>query len=137
MYLYLFFVKILKFWWLVWTWILLKKHIKKKSKFYSSGVPVLAQWKRIWLVSMRIQVRTLASLSGLRIWHCGELWFRWHRLAATALIWHLAWEPPYALGAALKRPKKKKKKKFTLPKKWHMLTINFGRFMKNKSSEAQ
>ena len=32
------------------------------------------------------------------------------RLAATALIRHLAWEPPYAtLGAALKRQKKKKK----------------------------
>ena len=36
------------------------------------------------------------------------LWL-WHRLAAAALIRPLAWEPPYALGAALKRPKKKKK----------------------------
>ena len=35
------------------------------------------------------------------------LWL-WHRLAAAALIRPLAWEPPYALGAALKRPKKKK-----------------------------
>ena len=31
------------------------------------------------------------------------------RLAATALIRPLAWEPPYATGAALKRTKKKKK----------------------------
>ena len=42
------------------------------------------------------------------------LWLR-RRLAATALIRSLAWEPPYAMGAALekntKRPKKKKKKK--------------------------
>ena len=35
------------------------------------------------------------------------LWL-WHRLAATALIRPLAWEPLYAMGAALKRQKKKK-----------------------------
>ena len=29
---------------------------------------------RIQLVSMKIQVRSLASLSGLRIRHCHELW---------------------------------------------------------------
>ena len=40
------------------------------------------------------------------------LWL-WRRLVATALIRPLAWEPPYAAGAAqetAKRPKKKKKK---------------------------
>ena len=39
------------------------------------------------------------------------LWL-WCRLAATAPIQPVAWEPPYAVGAALekaKRPKKKKK----------------------------
>ena len=30
------------------------------------------------------------------------------RLGATALIRPLAWEPPYAVAVALKRPKKKK-----------------------------
>ena len=35
----------------------------------------------------------------------------WCRPAATAPIQPLAWEPPYALGVALKIPKKKKKKK--------------------------
>ena len=34
----------------------------------------------------------------------------WHRLAATALIRPLAWEPPCAVGAALKGQKTKKKK---------------------------
>ena len=34
------------------------------------------------------------------------------RPAATALIRPLAWEPPYALGAALKSQKAKKKKKY-------------------------
>ena len=33
------------------------------------------------------------------------LWL-WHRLAASALIRPLAWEPPYAEGATLKRQKK-------------------------------
>ena len=36
------------------------------------------------------------------------LWL-WRRLAAAALIGPLAWELPYAMGAALKRLKKKKK----------------------------
>jgi len=35
----------------------------------------------------------------------------WHRLATTALIRPLAWEPTYATSAALKSKKKKKKKK--------------------------
>ena len=29
----------------------------------------------------------------------------WCRLVATALIGHLAWEPPYAIGATLKDKK--------------------------------
>ena len=44
---------------------------------------------------------------------CGSdltlLWL-WRRLAAIALIGHLAWGPPYAAGAALKRQKRIKKK---------------------------
>jgi len=42
---------------------------------------------------------------------CGSdlalLWL-WLWLAATAQIISLAWEPPYAVGVALKRQKKKK-----------------------------
>ena len=34
----------------------------------------------------------------------------WHRLAATALVRPLTWEPPHAAGAALKRQKTKNKK---------------------------
>ena len=37
------------------------------------------------------------------------LWL-WHRQEATALIQPLAWEPPYAAGAALKRKKKKRER---------------------------
>ena len=55
---------------------------------------------------MRTWIQSLTSLSGLRILCCHELWCR---LAAAALIQPLAWELLYAVGAALKRPKKKKK----------------------------
>ena len=48
---------------------------------------------------MRFLVPSLASLSGLGIRHCHELWCR---LAAVAPIGHLAWEPPYAEDVALK-----------------------------------
>ena len=37
------------------------------------------------------------------------LWCRW---AGTAMIRPLAWEPPYATGAALKRQTKQNKKQF-------------------------
>ena len=40
------------------------------------------------------------------------LWL-WLWLAATTLIGPLAWEPPYNTGAALKRQKDQKKKKYT------------------------
>ena len=38
------------------------------------------------------------------------LWL-WHRPVAIAPIRPLAWEPPYAAGAALEKDKKTKKKK--------------------------
>ena len=73
----------------------------------------MAHQKRIRLGTMRLQVRSLALLSGLRIQRCcgcgvGHrrssdlvfLWL-WYRLAATAPIRPLAWEPPYAAGTAL------------------------------------
>ena len=79
------------------------------------GVPVVVQQKQIRLVSVRMLVRSLASLSGLRVWCCVScgvghrcgldlalLWL-WFRPAATAPIQPLPWEPPYTVGAALKR----------------------------------
>ena len=62
-------------------------------------------------------VQFLPLLSGLGIQCCHELWCRccsdptllwlWHRLAAVSLIRPLAWDPPYAMGVALKSQKKK------------------------------
>ena len=68
----------------------------------------MAQRKRTRLGTMRLRVRSLASLSGLRVRRCRELW---RRLAATALIGPLAWEPPDAVGVALKKTKRHRKKK--------------------------
>ena len=41
-----------------------------------SGVPIMAQRKQIQLRTMRFRVQSLASLSGLKIWRCRELWCR-------------------------------------------------------------
>ena len=48
----------------------------EEAKKKKVGVPVVAQQKRIQLGTMRLRVQSLASLSGLRIWHCHELWCR-------------------------------------------------------------
>ena len=45
-----------------------------------------------------------------RGWDLALLWL-WHRPVATALITLLAWEPPYAVGAALEKAERQKKKK--------------------------
>ena len=42
-------------------------------KLYMDGVPTMVQQKRIRRGTMRLWVRSLASLSGLRIWRCHEL----------------------------------------------------------------
>ena len=75
---------------------------------------------------MRTWVQFLGLLNGLRIQHCRELGCRLQTLAwighccgcggvgrpaAIAPIRPLAWERPYAMGAALKRQKRKRKEK--------------------------
>ena len=79
----------------------------------------MSQWLTHPTRNQEIAVRSLASLSGLRIQHCHELcvgcrcgsdlalpWL-WCNLAASALIRPLAWEPPYATGTGLKKKKRK------------------------------
>ena len=92
-------------------------------KSQRDGVPVVVQQKQIHLGTMRFRARSLASLSGLRIHCCRELWCRsqtWLESCiavvvvctgrAVALIQPLAWELTYVTGMALKSKKKKKKK---------------------------
>ena len=79
----------------------------------------MVQRKQIQLGTMRLWVRSLTSLSGLKIQRCPELWYKLQtwlrsgiavalcRLAVTAQIGPLAWEPSFALGVALKWQKTK------------------------------
>ena len=85
----------------------------KKGK----GVPIVVQQKRIQLGTMRFQVRSLASLSGLRTRACCELWCRlqmWLEsgvAVAVASSYSSDWAP--SLGTSTCRwcsPKKTKKK---------------------------
>ena len=71
-------------------------------------------------MSVRMLVRSLASLSGLRIWHCHERWCRSQMLlkssiaravmytSASALIWPLAWN--FGTSICFRYISKKKKK---------------------------
>ena len=58
------------------------------------------------------------------------LWL-WHRLAATALIRLLAWEPPYAMGGAPEKAKIQKKKKKEQNNKIQVFTLLVSKFMIN------
>ena len=54
---------------------------------------------------MRMQVWSLASLSGSRIWHCSELWCRSQMQLGSGVAMAVA-ELPYAVGVALKSKNK-------------------------------
>ena len=83
------------------------------------GVSVVAQWEQIQLVSMRMQVQCLASLSGSGVLHCRELWCRlqtWlrsHVAEAVAVAGSCSSNSIPSLGTSICRgcsPKKTKKK---------------------------
>ena len=102
-------------------WLLVFKGLK--NGYFLPGVPVVAHWKGIWLVFVRTQVWSLASLSGLRILHCRELrcrsqmcsdlalLCRWHRPATTVLNSSLSLGTSICWGCGPKKTKKKNKNK--------------------------
>ena len=67
-------------------------------------IPGLAQWgEDLALLGAVVQV-TDNGLDPALLW-------LWRRPVATALIRPLAWEPPYAMGVALKRQKDRNRNK--------------------------
>ena len=49
------------------------------------GNPIVMQQKQIQLGTTRLWLRSLASLHGLRIWHCRELWCRSQRKLGSGI----------------------------------------------------
>ena len=68
----------------------------------AGSIPSLAQW---------VKDPTLSCGVGHRGGADPALLWLWCRPAATAPIRPLAWEPPYATGAALEKAKRQKDKK--------------------------
>ena len=66
------------------------------------GVPIMVQ-QMIPLMTSIHEIE--GSIPGLAQW-VKDLVLLWCRATAAAPIQPLAWEPPYATGGALKRPKK-------------------------------
>ena len=70
---------------------------------HAGSIPGLASGLKVSGVDMSCGV-------GCRCSSDPELLWLWHRPAAAAPIQHLAWEPLYTVGAALKRQTKQNKK---------------------------
>ena len=84
------------------------------------GVPVVAQQKRIWLASMRMQVWSLALFSSLRIWHCHELRCSWQMWLWCQVALAVAWAP--RLGSSMGRFDSKRKKQIKNGGLLHLMT---------------
>ena len=69
----------------------------------AGSVPALAQWVKRSGVAVSCGVGCRRGSDPALLW-------LWHRLVATAPIQPLAWEPPYAAGAAQEIAKRQKNK---------------------------
>ena len=73
--------------------------LQKRTKNYNlPRVSIVAQQKGILLVSLRMQIRSLASLSVLRIQHCRELWCR-----SQTWLWFYSSDSTPSLGISICR----------------------------------
>ena len=70
----------------------------------ASLIPGLAQWVKDLGIAVSCGAGCRCSFDPTLLW-------LWCRLAATAPMRPLAWEPPYIVGAALEKTKRPKKKR--------------------------
>ena len=81
-----------------------KCNLRKLKRMLYIRVPFMDQW----LTNLTSIHEDAGSIPGLAQWVKDlALLSLWSRLAATALIQPLTWEPPYAMGVALKKTKDK------------------------------
>ena len=66
------------------------------------SIPGLSQWVKDLLLLCAAVIGHRCGSDAMLLWLC-------RKQAAVALLQPLAWEPPYAAGAALEKKKKKKK----------------------------
>ena len=92
---------------------------KKKSNISTEDCPLWLSGKQTRLVSMRTEIRSLASLSGLRIQHCHELWCKLQTRLGSGVVVAVVWAGSYScdstpsLGTSICHkcsPSKRKKK---------------------------
>ena len=71
------------------------KWLKDLNIRQDTRVPVVAEWLTNLTRNMRLQVESLALLSGLRIPHCCELWCRLQTWLGSCIAVALAWVSGY------------------------------------------
>ena len=78
-----------------------------RNRDVAGSIPGLAQWVKNLVLPWSCGVGHRHGLDPVLLW-------LWRRPAATAPIRPLAWESPYAMGVALEKAKRQKKKKLLL-----------------------
>ena len=102
------------------------------------GVPIVVQELRTQLVFLRTQAQSLASLSGLRTWHCFKLWCRSQIWLGSGAAVELAGSYSSDLTSSLGtftyqgcNPKKNTKKKISPELKLVLLLSKFHHLIKS------